>query len=270
MTTIIAIRASDGLVMASDLQETSQVKEYTSKIKGFGKNELLGCAGASPYISVFQDHIQTALAERGNEDYRTTFNKGIDSFSVYLSDKITTQRLDRFYTAQELADFYPQGIFAVVESEYSYRIFEFDTPHPCTEILPGVRERASAGSGARPAQVFMQVTEKVMIQSGIPQTWRRFSSNVIRQYCQILIERIADIDPYSQGLDIQVLTPSGSRGITEADPVFPKYRKPYTTHFAELLENIFDELGSPMPAYMAGNWGLLPLLDKLGLRFGSN
>jgi hypothetical protein len=268
MTTIVAIRAKDGLVMCSDLQETGRFREYTSKLRPIGSNELLGCAGYSSYIAILYDHVKEAIEKRGDSDYHAALNAGIHSFSMYLAGKIETEGLERFYRPQELEEFYPQGIFAVAESEDSYRIFEFDAPHPCTEVITGIRDRAAKGTGANTATVLLKTAEDFLRQSRIEQKWRRFSTTVIRQFCQILVERVAELDPYSAGVDIQVLTPSGCRGITEADPVFPKYLKPYKTHLAELTETALSDLSSGMLAYSIEQWGLVELLAKWGLRLG--
>jgi len=266
LTTVVAIECADSLVMGSDLQRSGTFREWAPKIKPIRQTELLGCAGRSAYIGVFRRHVRTALTAEARPDYEERLNEAIGTYSTYLWSKIEREGLRQIYGLPALADLWPEGILGVYDqSESRYRIFQFNAPEPCIEAE--LAPRAAVGSGGDAATVLMKMTEGFLTQAGIELGWKRFHQKTMRQFIEILLRRVSEIDPYTLGLDIQVLTPQGSEGINQANPVFPEYGKPYKSNLAELIANAFGELSRQMPAFMADRYGLLPVLEKIGLKF---
>ena len=87
LTTIIAIGSATGLVMGSDLQETSDVREYASKLSQIRLSVLVGCAGASAYIPDLHRHIAKAGIRKPNAT-----NNRIERLNGTLRERVKVQR----------------------------------------------------------------------------------------------------------------------------------------------------------------------------------
>src|SRR2546427_13199224 len=106
MTTVVAIQASDGLVIGSDLQRTGTVREFVPKLKLFRPGEIYGFAGIPFYEGVLFRRIKHTFIENPSADYEENLVTALDSFMVYLERKLKTQGL-KFDQ-----DMLPQGILA--------------------------------------------------------------------------------------------------------------------------------------------------------------
>ncbi len=127
----------------------------------------MGCAGDPRYIAVFRRHVRRAFKEQGERiDYESALNEAIDSYGVYLRNKIESQGLNKMYSFDEMAQWWPQGILAVYDkSRLEYRVIQFDAPHPCIEnsLFP----RAAVGTGGVAAMVFIKTAEEFMANAQI-------------------------------------------------------------------------------------------------------
>ncbi len=256
MTTVIAIQASDGLVIGSDLQRTGTVKEFVPKLKWFRPTEIFGFAGIPFYEAALYRHIKSALIRNPSADYEENLSKALDSYAVYLRKKVGIQgHFDN--------DMLPQGILAAAYDKAfpSYRLFEFRPPDHLIEAELAPR-RAAIGSGGDVATVYLKAIEKFMNRAGIDQGWSQFSSHTIRQLVWLLLDEASDFDAFSRGRDIQVITPDKVEGINDMNPVF---QSPDNSHLSEFIQKALDELGSPMPHYILEQFDLLDVVKGLRL-----
>ena len=62
VTTVIALKGKDGIVLCADYQETSGTsKEIVNKISRIGEDSALGCAGSSSSIELFRECMRENL-----------------------------------------------------------------------------------------------------------------------------------------------------------------------------------------------------------------
>src|SRR5439155_16986262 len=128
LTTILAIRDEDGIVIAADTQATGRMLEYALKITPIGDHALLGCSGAAEYISLFTQHVQESLQDPGAGDYYKAVHGAIKSYSREVAEvNEYSALLDD--TIKNLCC--PAGVLALYDSsKREYHIFEFQTPRP--------------------------------------------------------------------------------------------------------------------------------------------
>jgi 20S proteasome alpha/beta subunit len=256
LTTVIAIQADDGLVVGSDLQRTGIVREFVPKLKYFRPLEILGFAGIPFYEGVLFRHIKREILQNPSRDYAEILTAALDSFSGYLEHKLRREN------RRPIEGMRPQGILAACERPLPvYRLFEFQPPDYLTEteLEP---KRAAIGSGGDVAKVFLKTIEKFMGRAGIDLGWKRFSSHTIRQLVWLLLDEASDIDPFSRGRDIQVITEKNVEGINDYNPVF---QSPDDCHLSEFIQRAIGELSSTMPRYILEQFDLLDLVKGLRL-----
>jgi hypothetical protein len=262
MTTVIAVQASDGLVIGSDLQRTGAAKEFVPKLKLFssavGRVEIFGFAGTPFYEAALYRRIKRKLMESPFKDYEENLSDAIDSFNEYLKRRLRTQHLN------PSADMLPQGVLAASTEAVGmahYRLFQFQPPDHLIEMELSPF-RTAIGSGGDVATVFLKTIEQFMFRAGIDRGWRQFSSHTIRQLVWLLLDEASDIDPFSRGRDIQVITPNHVDGIWAQNPVF---QSPNDSHLSEFIQNALRELSPQMPKYILEQYDLLDIVKGLRL-----
>jgi len=262
MTTVIAIQARDGLVIGSDLQRTGTAKEFVPKLKGLasreGSAEVCGFAGIPFYEAALYRRIKDRLIHNPSKDYEENLSDALDSYTEYLQRKIRTQHLN-FSN-----DMRPQGILAVCFKALGlvdYRLFQFQPPDDLIEAEFWPR-RAAIGSGGDVATVFLKTIEKFMDRAGIAKGWTQFSSHTIRQLVWILLEEASEIDPWSRGRDIEIITPGHVEAIDSMNPVF---QSPEESHFSEFVGWALKDMSPDMPRSILEEFDLLDIVKGLRL-----
>ncbi len=262
MTTVIAMQASDGLVIGSDLQRTGTAREFVPKLKLFssatGRIEMFGFAGVPFYEASLYRRIKRALLDNPTKGYEENLSDALDSYNDYLKKKLKSQCLNLS------GDMLPQGILATgaeVAGMSHHQLFQFQPPDHLIEMELAPM-RAAIGSGGDVATVYLKALEKFMFRAGIDQSWARFSSHTIRQLIWLLLDEASVIDPWTRGRDIQVITAKNVEGIWAQNPVF---QSPDHSHLSEFVQNAINEMSSPMAKYMLDQFDLLDIVKSLRL-----
>ena len=265
LTTIIAIRGNDFVIMCSDLQGTSRLtKEVVNKIRPIRLTELLGCAGSSEYIEIFQRYVMAELTKDAQPDYLGSLNTAIDKYGEYIANRIDKLRLDRL-AGQNLDSYYPDAIFSCYDSyEKRFRIFEIRTPDPCSEISR-FQSLTAIGSGGTAAVVVLKALENAMsgwpMEGGKTLNWDRFSWQTICRACHILLRQISMLDAYTSGFDFHMLASEGETGVSRKE-YFPS--DDATDQFPELLKGVIKEIGKGTVLKSLGQIRLEQVLKELG------
>jgi len=257
LTTILAIRGEDGIVIAADTQATGRMLEYALKITPIGDNALLGCSGAAQYISLFTQHVQESLGNPGAGDYYKAVYGAIKSYSREVAgENEYSSVLDD--TVKNLCC--PAGVLAVYDSsEREYHIFEFQTPRPPN--LVKYPNRASVGSGSLAADILLKNIERMLHRIGLD--WVNLSTSLIAQFCVLLLRRIEYVDPATSGAAIYRLNQSRSEYLS-VEHIFGKLGKDDYA-LTVLIRNAIKEIGPEKLQQLLKQYNLSSILSSLGL-----
>ena len=202
LTTIIAIQCRDGVLLAADSQATAATQwEWTNKIHPINKNSLIASSGADRYITLLEDHVEHSLSQlETNEPYYLALNRAVKAYSKEILEDF--QLVPNPTNAAPPPYQYPSAIFAVHDSNLAkQRIFTIRTPDPCLEITE-YPYRATLGSGAQSADIFLKTIEYAFAKTQIRTHWTNLSTQLVGAFCYILLRRIAYLDPNTKGCTI--------------------------------------------------------------------
>jgi hypothetical protein len=244
MTTIIAIRCKNAVIMAADKQATGFTKETVTKITPLDQNRLVACAGAATYIGLFKDILRDTL-KRHRGRHTDNFKIINEAGSSYRESTIRIAESTDTHTSNP--KFYPEAIFAAFEKKQkSNRLFQTapDLRDPFLEVL-SPQNRATAGHGGDSATVFLRSAEDVMARMDsklIDINWMEFSPRLVSQLCFVLLRRISYIDPYTSGQQIYQLDSLGGRELDPQKDIFDNAQKSDLTYVTVLVRTIRKEV----------------------------
>jgi len=262
LTTVFVIEGRDELAMCADTQETGWVKEICSKIAPIsfrGQDGLLGSAGSSEYIGLFEEYIQEALRKplpKKKPTMLRILNSGMDAYTQYTEQRIENLKLSRYERNYEPEKYFPAAIFAYFDREVnSFRVFTTAPLKPWIEMKRV--KRAAVGSGGDLATVLLKTAEDYM--NAFDLNWRNFSPSTLFEFCYVLMDRVTKIDPYSSGFDFwRVTKDMGLLNLSEKDA------KDYLEGgLATLLKHMADELPADKLKKIIESPKLKELLDSL-------
>jgi hypothetical protein len=261
LTTVVAILAKDGIVMASDVQSTGFTQEEVPKIIPIGGYGLLGCAGTAEYIGLFRQYAIQGIDETDGF-YIKQLNAVVDSYGTYVAQRIDNLKLSRL-TGFDPRNCYPQGIFAGREKSepISFDLVEINTPEPCRMLEPGIERRLATGSGGVAATVILKTIENYLGRSDRIgwSIWEHFSTRTVAQLLVILLEQVSRIDPYSSGATLAKLTGK------ECEPynIGEIFDGEYKDRLKELLSSAVAEMPPRMRTNISKSKVLLEWLTEL-------
>jgi hypothetical protein len=210
MTTVIAIRCKDGIVLCSDSQVTrGNLKDTTTKIDEVMSNSLIASSGISNYIELFTQTVREILPLKLTLlRYYGALKECSDVYNKKIVDHIGT--LPEGFLSEnglKVSDLYPDGIFVANYPSGKDMITRYPIVHVSPPLPPkfvGVPHRLAVGSGGEAATIFLKSIERIFWIIGL--TWTDFSTTLAAQLCRILVRRIADIDPSSSGFLLYRIT----------------------------------------------------------------
>lgn len=236
LTTVIAVRCSDGVIMCTDTQETIiesggavAIKETVSKVKPITKYSLLGCAGMPNYIDRLYYHIEKAFLKykKSKLGYFDILDKGVESYSNYVDNR----------------GGYPTGIkppvaicVAVDRKKKTYHIYELKPPHPPREISH--INRIAIGSGMTHAILLFKMAEKLL--SKMDYDWHQLSTTFVSKFCYLVIGRIAGYDLYSSPPTTFYKIDTKRYALLSDKKIFPDSPKRY--RLSQLIESAIQDL----------------------------
>jgi 20S proteasome alpha/beta subunit len=214
LTTIVAIRTSDGVILGCDSQNTEEsrgIKETMSKATKIDEHTVLACAGVNNYIELLKEQIRKRFdEERANLKLYETLNNAVKSFSREFLD-FSKGRTGGYDVDRNS---YPEAIFAAydVANGGQYRIFRIEPPSPCVE-LRSPQDEVTAGTGGSAASVLLKTVEHLMVESNLK--WTELPAKLVGQFCWVLINTVSLIDPYTSGIEIYHLNGSDVKQFSE-------------------------------------------------------
>jgi hypothetical protein len=234
LTTIIAIRCKDGVILCADSQSSGSTKEVAVKIEEIGDQGLIACSGYEPYIDQFKDYVRDWIDGKGKKSYRKTLNQAITAFSRDVSERYDTF-VPPLRVRYALEDLFPSAIF-VTRDTRRVRIYNMETPHPCWEQY--YPHRATAGSGSVAADIFLRSGEYLLAKLGLD--WNMLSTHLVAQMCWILIRRIAYVDSNTSGVALYRVSVDNPPENLTAKTVFPNQNGRY--QLSMLIETAIKEI----------------------------
>lgn len=213
LTTIIAIKCKNGIVMAADMQATeTRTWEYSIKVKEIDDFSLMACAGTGSYIEMFADDVRDAVETRGSRDSKKVLEAAVVSYSSYVDERI--RKVGVGLTENDRKMCYPEAAFATNDRlSKRNRIFEIKTPHPPFE--PDYQQRVTVGSGSLSAVAFLKNMEYFMAKFGLH--WGNVSTRLASQLCWLLLNRVEHVDPSTSGVLLYRIDDSGTLQLNSAD-----------------------------------------------------
>lgn len=254
LTTIIAIKCKDGVVLCADRQSSdpySDTKDYYPKIKKLNDDCFFACSGTDCYIEMFAKVAESTLAEVAVPRYwdiekvSNVHGKAIDvKCESSPSCKNSIQ-----------ANGYPAALFITAENraESIFHIYELYTPHAPKEF----KQRDAIGSGGSSALVIMKMAEKVMER--IRWNWNDLTTDIVAKFCGMVIIMTASHDLYTGQIDIQIVDTKGNRELGSTG-LFKDTSKRNIVH---LVEMIYDELPLEKKIELINFYGVDKLLQRL-------
>jgi hypothetical protein len=268
LTTVIAVQCQDGIIICADSQETfgSYTKEDVTKIHsvGFGdkfdKYCMLGCAGASNYISLFREYVGKKFVSRQGMTYFDALDSAICDYTNYIQRRKIL--LGNLSFEQEGNPEYPDALFVGYDpANDKTQMYELNLPHPPREVL--APHRAIIGTGRLYSSQFFIMAEKFMHKIGLD--WPLLSTRLVSQFCYMVVGRVISYDVSSGGKVLFYrIDKTGFTGLPD-DIMFPGYGKDGETRLSVLLRTALEELPKDKLLKLAKMYNA----DKIFLKFFS-
>lgn len=259
LTTIIAVRCLDGLIMVADTQATvGAIKERVSKFYPIGKagekkkEALIGCAGTRNYIDVFvKRYITPAIIGMSSGDYYDFLQNAIWSYNEYARKAIDGFP-SIFDNDQISGDVYPSGLFGVYDKyQERYRLFELTPPHPPRELDIDQQDRAVVGMGEVYAPLLFTQLERLLRKIYTEKVWSKLSTNLVAKIAYLIMERVIAYDLYTGGEPIVYRIDENGVELFKKSEIFTK-GKEGKSHLAEAIELAIKEIGGGNLIELAG------------------
>lgn len=256
LTTIIALRYGNGIIMVGDVQGTiGRRSEPTSKLSVIGDNMVIGCAGSSPYIADFKE-VLAAKAKRGGNP-KEILRRAIVGYSTRVISEGRDMGLD-FGKYPMPEESMLQGILSAYDKRHkSYHILEFQTPDIPEDITAS--GRAIVGSGTEAGLMLFRITEWGMFvlkqATGRNATWQDMSEKLATMFADNLVLTLSYHDIYT-GLGTNVRR-IDSRGVS--NPLSPREiygEELVNDRLVALAHAARDELGTDALVKLLGHFGV--------------
>lgn len=232
MTTIIAMKCKDGIVMCADTQISNLktgTRETIGKLKPIGNNALIGCSGVINYIDVFVDKLSESFELEGK-----CFDKimcGIKNYSDFLNE----------YDVGKFTDYsmiFPEGIFAYYDTtDNKFRLFRLEPPAPPKE--ESVCNRIAIGSGGPYADNLLRTSEKLLQK--IEKNWEMLSTKLVSQFIFLMMRELSQFDLFTGDTNnMYIITKNEIKTITLRE-IFNEDDNNKNL-FSQFLENLMDEI----------------------------
>jgi len=155
--------------------------------------------------------VKNSINSTGAKDYFELLSRSIQEYT----------RTTEYFGEGE--DMYPQGIFCQVDLGDKL-IFELHPPRPPEERRSGDKDRTVVGSpaGRISAELILKQVERVMRKVDIG--WSQLSTNIISQFCYILLKRVIHHDEATGGDPIIYRVVSDKATLLYPRDMFPKAR----------------------------------------------
>jgi len=264
LTTVIAVRCRDGVILCADAQETNEyvglgTKELVSKIYpvtyGDKTDEhcVLGCAGVPAYINQLREHVGEAIFKREGKSYFKALDSATGSFARY----VYSRKLG-YSVGQDLSTT-ASAIFVGYEPEKqkTYMCL-LQPPNPPDPLLQ--RYCVTIGSGQLYASLLVSIAEALMRKMDLD--WYKLSSTLVAQFCYMVLGRITSYDIYS-GLGISIFRIEDQKGKWEyvtPQQMFPGHGTTEKYRLSVLLKTLKDEVPKHDLFELAKQYGFLEIL----------
>ncbi len=185
LTTIFAIKCSDGLVMCSDTQATvaGQAKETATKITFVGENAILGCSGNELYIQKLEDAFESFSSD--TTGYKQSITECVRSYSKEVSTDMAAAGTRRFADGTVPRLYETDALLAFSDSSFVIHLFQVNAPYGAfEEKKPPFR--LSVGSGGFISNFVLKTVEE-RIFSVVELGWQDMTMKEVMQFSAFLI-----------------------------------------------------------------------------------
>lgn len=195
LTTVVGIKSNSGIVLASDSQWTSSIKNYSSKLFGINRWVGLGASGTRPYIRI----LVKSLEQKLRTDDLTTEEGFRDRVDVILAqlfrERVTNRSTELGYF--RVADLFDAtALLGARLSSGNYALFRLSLapPDPVVEI---VDDYSAIGTGMSFAHLLLRQQTRAWLTSGQSIANANFDANV--WLGALVINEIKTFDKYTSG-----------------------------------------------------------------------
>ena len=246
LTTVIAVRCRDGIILCADSQETNEyaglgTKEIVSKIYAvnYGDNTdeycVLGCSGLPAYINQLRERVGEAILKREGKSY----TEALEDATVDFSHFVYSRKLG--YSPRQDLSTLASAIFVGYEPKtqttHMYLLAPPDPPDPLSHQF-----RATTGTGGLYASLLFNIAEVLMRKVHLE--WDKLNTTLVAQFCYMVLGRITNYDSFS-GLGINIYRidhQTGKREYITAEQMFPGHGTTEKYRLSVFLKTVKDEI----------------------------